>query len=79
MHFEVLVPLLCLCALIGIQRQKFWITSISLCFFLGIKEDLSIYLAALAIVLIPTDKKRHKEWVFVLLYAFFIIFSYSQS
>ncbi|EQA62520.1 DUF2079 domain-containing protein [Leptospira alexanderi] len=75
LHFEVLVPLLCLCALIGIQRQKFWITSISLCFFLGIKEDISIYLAALAIALIPTDKKRNKEWTFVFIICIFYYFA----
>ncbi|ABJ78577.1 DUF2079 domain-containing protein [Leptospira borgpetersenii serovar Hardjo-bovis] len=77
LHFEVLVPFLCLCVLIGIQKRKFWITLISLCFFLGIKEDLSIYLAALAIALIPADKKRNKEWTFVFIiciFYYFIIF-----
>ncbi|MGQ2799624.1 DUF2079 domain-containing protein [Leptospira santarosai] len=77
LHFEVLVPLLCLCVFIGIQRRKFWIVCVSLCFLLGIKEDLPIYFAALAIFLIPADKKRKKEWIFVFstcVFYYFIIF-----
>ncbi|AYV55031.1 DUF2079 domain-containing protein [Leptospira kmetyi] len=65
LHFEVLVPFLCLCVLIGIQKRKYWILGLGLCFFLGIKEDLSIYLAALAVGAAFADSERRKEWISV--------------
>ncbi|EMY78064.1 membrane protein, PF09852 family [Leptospira weilii serovar Ranarum str. ICFT] len=74
LHFEVLVPVLCLCVLIGIQKRNHWITAASLCFFLGIKEDVAIYLAALAVGMIATDNKRKKEWISVFITCVFYYF-----
>ncbi|EMN28143.1 membrane protein, PF09852 domain protein [Leptospira interrogans serovar Pyrogenes str. L0374] len=76
LHFEVLVPFLFLCLLIGIQKQKTWILLSALCLFLEIKEDLAIYLSILSFVLIFTENKRRKEWIFILVYVFFIILLY---
>ncbi|UOG40559.1 DUF2079 domain-containing protein [Leptospira noguchii] len=79
LHFEVLVPFLFLCLLIGIQKQKTWILLSTLCLFLGIKEDLSIYLSALSFVLIFIENKRKKEWIFVFsicVFYYFIIFPF---
>ncbi|EMJ92946.1 DUF2079 domain-containing protein [Leptospira alstonii] len=77
LHFEVLVPILCLCVFIGIQKRKHWITTVSLCFFLGIKEDVAIYMAALAVGMIAADNKRKKEWISVFItcvFYYFLIF-----
>ncbi|TGN02413.1 DUF2079 domain-containing protein [Leptospira yasudae] len=76
LHFEALVPFAILCVLIGVQKEKHWMTVLGLVFFLGIKEDLSFYLAALSIGLLLADPRRRKEWIFVfsvcLIYSFLI-------
>ncbi|WP_017851705.1 DUF2079 domain-containing protein [Leptospira interrogans serovar Szwajizak] len=79
LHFEVLVPFLFLCLLIGIQKQKTWILLSALCLFLEIKEDLAIYLSILSFVLIFTENKRRKEWIFIFsicIFYYFIIFPF---
>ncbi|MCG6168723.1 DUF2079 domain-containing protein [Leptospira sanjuanensis] len=76
LHFEALVPFSILCVLIGVQKEKHWMTVLGLVFFLGIKEDLSFYLAALSAGLLLADPRKRKEWIFVLsvclIYSFLI-------
>lgn len=74
LHFEVLVPFACLCVLIGIQKRKYRIAALGLCLFLGIKEDLAIYLAALSIGAVFADSKRKKEWISVFCICVFYYF-----
>ncbi|MBM9502339.1 DUF2079 domain-containing protein [Leptospira sp. 201903071] len=82
LHFEVLVPFTILLFLIGLQKQKLWLSIGALFFFLGIKEDLAIYLGGLSFILILTEKERRKEWIFVFvicLFYFGILHPYMNS
>lgn len=71
LHFEILIPVLFLLLLIGIKKRNpiVWIPSLIL--FLGVKEDLSIYLAGLSFFQIFTDKQRKREWVCIFLSSLF--------
>lgn len=73
LHFETLVPILFLVILYGVQKQKIWILIIGLFLFLGIKEDLSIYLSALSATLIFADPKRKRIWISVLILCVFYL------
>lgn len=71
LHFEILIPSVFLALLIGIKKQKHWLWISSFILFIGIKEDLSIYLGGLSAFLIFIDKERKREWTFVFLASLF--------
>ncbi|MBM9576485.1 DUF2079 domain-containing protein [Leptospira sp. 201903070] len=82
LHFEILVPFTFLLLLIGILKQKHWLTIGGLFLFLGVKEDLAIYLCGLSLVLIFIEKEKRKEWIFVFLVCLFhywIFYPYLNS
>ncbi|TGK29100.1 DUF2079 domain-containing protein [Leptospira gomenensis] len=75
LHFEILIPVAVLILYLGIRKRSFLLWTTGLAIYLGIKEDLSVYMAALSLGAVVYDRERKREWfyIFIICVFYFIL------
>lgn len=71
LHFEILTPFAVLILFWGIRKRNLLLWTTGLAVYLGIKEDLSVYMAALSLAAYFSDREGRRTWIYVFIICVF--------